>query len=273
MVHYRALLESVDLPDVVVPEPYLDLTARRVLTMELLDGVAVDDPTAIESYAVDPAPLVEQAVKAWFLTGVVHGTFHGDVHAGNLMLLRDGRIALIDWGIVARLDRGTHRFFRQLIAGSLGDETAWDDVAGFFAEMLGPMLARADLSPGDVVALVRPRIETVLTQPFGQMSLGALISDNQREAAAAEGDQVSIRDRRDRARARRAREAENGEAVPAGPAPSFNRGLFLLGKQLMYFERYGRMYLSDVSILEDRAFFADLLRRSCEADEVDPVGD
>lgn len=253
MVHYRRLLADVDLPDVVVPEPFLDMTSRRVLTMELLDGVAVDDLSTIETYGVDPAPLVEQAVKAWFLTGVVYGTFHGDVHAGNLMLLRDGRIALIDWGIVARLDPATHGFFRQLIAGSLGDEAAWDEIARFFAQMLGPLLARAELTPADVVDLVRPRIESVLTQPFGQMSLGALISDNQREAAEAEGE------RRARRRERRARRDAQGPVE--GEAPPFNRGLFLLGKQLMYFERYGRMYLSEVSILEDREFFRALVTK------------
>jgi predicted unusual protein kinase regulating ubiquinone biosynthesis (AarF/ABC1/UbiB family) len=256
MVHYRRLLSAIDLPDIVVPEPFLESSSRRVLTMELLDGVAVDDLTTIEQFGFDPAPLVEQAVKAWFVTGIVYGTFHGDVHAGNLMLLRDGRIGLIDWGIVARLDPSTHMFFRQLIAGSLGDEAAWDDIAAFFTQMLGPMMARVELTPAELTKLIRPRIESVLTQPFGQMSLGALISDNQREAAEAEGEQLSIRERRAAARRRR---AEQGTPEPAGSAPPFNRGLFLLGKQLMYFERYGRMYLSDVSILEDREFFRHLV--------------
>jgi predicted unusual protein kinase regulating ubiquinone biosynthesis (AarF/ABC1/UbiB family) len=256
MEHYRSLLANIDLPGVVVPEPFPELSARRVLTMELLDGVAIDDLSAIESFGVDPGPVVEQAVKAWFVTGIVYGTFHGDVHAGNLMLLRDGRIALIDWGIVARLDPATHAFFRQLIAGSLGDEAAWDEIAAFFAQMLGPVLARAELEPAELTRMLRPRIEAMLTQPFGQMSLGALISENQREAAEAEGDQLSsFRARRSEARRNRGPDRD----PVRGAVPPFNRGLFLLGKQLMYFERYGRMYLQDVSILEDREFFRTLV--------------
>ena len=43
-------------------------------------------------------------MRAFFLTTVRWGAFHGDVHAGNMMLLRDGRIGVIDWGIVGRLD-------------------------------------------------------------------------------------------------------------------------------------------------------------------------
>jgi predicted unusual protein kinase regulating ubiquinone biosynthesis (AarF/ABC1/UbiB family) len=254
MAHYRGLLAEIDLPAVVVPQPVLELTSRRVLTMELLDGVAIDDISAIEGFGVDPAPLLEQVVKAWFLTAIIHGTFHGDVHAGNLMLLRDGRVALIDWGIVARLDPATHGFFRHLIAGALGREAAWDEIAVFFGEMFGPLLARADLSPARLAELFRPRIEAVLTKPFGEMSLGALISDNQREAAEADGE--TRLQRRERRRARR--------DVPQEPTrtPPFNRGLFLLGKQLMYFERYGRMYLSDVALLEDREFYTELVERA-----------
>jgi predicted unusual protein kinase regulating ubiquinone biosynthesis (AarF/ABC1/UbiB family) len=254
MAHYRGLLAEIDLPAVVVPQPVLELTSRRVLTMELLDGVAIDDISAIEGFGVDPAPLLEQVVKAWFLTAIIHGTFHGDVHAGNLMLLRDGRVALIDWGIVARLDPATHGFFRHLIAGALGREAAWDEIAAFFGEMFGPLLARADLSPARLAELFRPRIEAVLTKPFGEMSLGALISDNQREAAEADGE--TRLQRRERRRARR--------DVPQEPTrtPPFNRGLFLLGKQLMYFERYGRMYLSDVALLEDREFYTELVERA-----------
>lgn len=256
MAHYRRLLADIDLPGVVVPEPYRELTSQRVLTMELLDGVAIDDISAIEAFGVDPAPLLEQVVKAWFVTAILHGTFHGDVHAGNLMLLRDGRVALIDWGIVARLDPATHGFFRHLIAGALGQEAAWDEIAVFFGEMFGPLLARADLDASRLAELFRPRIEAVLTQPFGQMSLGALISDNQREAAEADGE---VRLRRRRGRGLRSQPDEPREPMRT---PPFNRGLFLLGKQLMYFERYGRMYLSDVALLHDRGFFTELVGRA-----------
>lgn len=47
---------------------------------------------------------------------------------------------------------------------------------------------------------------------------------------------------------------------PALPEVEFDRGMFLLGKQLLYFERYGKLYLSDVSLLSDRDFFESLLR-------------
>ena len=49
------------------------------------------------------------------LTSLRDGLFHGDIHAGNMMVLRDGRLALLDWGIVSRLDDETRRLFRRFV--------------------------------------------------------------------------------------------------------------------------------------------------------------
>ena len=73
----------------------------------------------------DPGPLVEEVVRAFFLTTVRWGAFHGDVHAGNMLLLRDGRIGIIDWGIVGRLDPRPTGSSCALLAAALGDESAW----------------------------------------------------------------------------------------------------------------------------------------------------
>ncbi len=104
MAHYRALLQEVDLPRVTVPEVFAELSGPRVITMEYLDGVPVDDLMAVERYGYDPAPVVQEVMKGFLLTAIRWGTFHGDVHAGNLLLLPDGRVGVIDWGIVGRLD-------------------------------------------------------------------------------------------------------------------------------------------------------------------------
>jgi predicted unusual protein kinase regulating ubiquinone biosynthesis (AarF/ABC1/UbiB family)/MFS family permease len=240
MVHHRALLAEMDLPGVVIPEPVEALSGARVLTMELLDGVAVDDVDGIGDLGRDPGPVLEQVVKAWFTAAVRSGTFHGDVHAGNLMLLTDGRIALIDWGIVGRLDPATHAFFRHLIAAGLGDEDAWDDIGAHLLSILGPGLAGTGIGADDLLALVRPSLEAVLTRPFGEVSLGTVLADAQRAAAE-----------------RRAGRRRSGRRRPT--APPFNRGVFLLGKQLLYFERYGRMHLGEVALLSDEDFFRRLL--------------
>src|SRR5207245_6504649 len=123
--------------------------------MEFLDGVPIDDLAGIAELGVDPRPLVEQTVRGWFLTAIRYGVFHGDVHAGNLMLLRDGRIAALDWGIVGQLDPDTHRFFGRIIEAALGDESARDEVAARLRQGYRPALGALGLDAAGIAPFVR----------------------------------------------------------------------------------------------------------------------
>jgi predicted unusual protein kinase regulating ubiquinone biosynthesis (AarF/ABC1/UbiB family) len=250
MMHFRGLLGEVDLPGIVIPE--VVEAHERVLVMELLDGVPIDDLAGVADFAVDPAPIVQQVVKAWFLTTVRDGVFHGDVHAGNLLFLRDGRIGVLDWGILGRLAPDTHDHLRSIIAAALGDESAWLRVTDRIAAQLGPLIeARLGIGPEQIPALVRGVIEPLLTRPFGDVQLSTLfLGPDGLDGAGADRDAGGVpgvgflRRRRDGA---------------AGVAVEFDRGMFLLAKQLLYFERYGKLYLSDVSLVSDRDFFEALI--------------
>jgi predicted unusual protein kinase regulating ubiquinone biosynthesis (AarF/ABC1/UbiB family) len=261
MAAFRLLLDEVDLPLMVVPEPFPELSGPNVLTMEFLDGVPIDDLAGAAKFGVDPAPLVEQVVRAFFLTTVRWGAFHGDVHAGNMLLLRDGRMGVIDWGIVGRLDPETHYFFIRLLAAALGDEEAWSDIAAHLTRTYGPAMQQGlGLSDEDLAVFIRSLIEPVLNRPFGEVSLAALIQAPQVQAAKAQGIEANSRTvkavvGRLRAQRRLRRLADES----GGTDSDFDRGTFLLGKQLMYFERYGKMFLSDVPLLHDREFFESLL--------------
>jgi aarF domain-containing kinase len=261
MVAFRALLQDVDLPLIAVPEPYPEFSGRGVLTMELFDGVPVDDLAKIEALGVDPVPLVAQVVRWFFITTVRWGAFHGDMHAGNMMLLRDGRIGVIDWGIVGRLDADTHRFFLRMLAAVLGEEDAWEDVTKHLISTYGPALQEAvGLNQGQLTLFIRSLVEPMLTKPFGQVSLASVLQLTEAQVAKAQG--VEAKQRSVRATLRRLRYQRRVRRMAdevGGFRTSFDRGNFLLGKQLMYFERYGKLFLSDVPILNDREFLSSLL--------------
>jgi predicted unusual protein kinase regulating ubiquinone biosynthesis (AarF/ABC1/UbiB family) len=272
MRHYRALLSQADLPLVTVPEPFPDMSGPRVLTMEFLDGIPVDDLARIADFGLDPKPMVEQVVRAWFITAVRWGMFHGDVHAGNLMVLRDGRIGVLDWGIVGRLDPATHHYFRRILEAALGDESAWADVAAFTAQQYGAVISEMELDEAQLTAMVRGLLEPMLTQPFGQVSLAALMQAPQ--DAINQSRHLDPDDRSWRALLRRLRYQRRLQAIveAEGVAGSeFDRGTFLLTKQLLYFERYGRLFLADTSLLDDREFFTRLLADSPGADRQRPA--
>ena len=258
---FRLLLGEIDLPRLVVPEPFPELSGPNVLTMSYLDGVAIDDLAGAARFGIDPAPLVEEVVRAFFLTAVRWGAFHGDVHAGNMLLLRDGRLGIIDWGIVGRLDRESHHFFVRLLEAALGDESAWGDIAAHLTRTYGPAMQQGlGLSDDELARFVRSLTEPVLLRPFGEVSLGALIQAPQIQAAKAQGIEATNRSLlaligRFRAQRRLRRLADES----GGTASDFDRATFLLGKQLMYFERYGKMFLADVPLLHDREFFESLV--------------
>ena len=261
LAHFRRLGNEVSLPLVAVPEPFPELSGPNVLTMEFFDGVPIDDLGRVEELGVDPAPLIEEVVRAFFMTTVRWGAFHGDIHAGNMLLLRDGRIGVIDWGIVGRLDPETHWFFLRLLAAALGDETAWPDVAADITATYGPAIKDAvGLDDEGLTSFVRSLVEPTLNRPFGEVSLASVMQQTQVQVAKAQGieaHQRSLRSVLHRLRAQR--RLRRMVDASGGVMSEFDRGTFLLGKQLMYFERYGKLFLSDVPILHDREFFAKLL--------------
>jgi len=261
LVHFRRLQNEFDLKLMAVPEPYPELSGRNVLTMEFFDGVPIDDLARVADLGFDPTPLVQEVMRAFFLTTVRWGAFHGDVHAGNMMLLRDGRIGVIDWGIVGRLDPSTHRFFISLLAAAMGDEAAWPVVTKHITDVYGPAIGVAvGLSDEDLTAFIRSIMEPALTRPFGEVSLAGIMQTIQLQMAQAQGVEAHRRSVRAILRRLRTQRKVRRMADESGGLMSeFDRGTFLLAKQLMYFERYGRMFVSEVPILNDRAFITQLL--------------
>lgn len=263
LTHFRRLLSEVDLPLLVVPEPHPGLSGCNVLTMEFLDGVPIDDLAKVQELGYDPAPRVEQVVRGFLLTTVRWGAFHGDVHAGNMLLLRDGRIGIIDWGIVGRLDDETYRFFIRVLEAALGDEDAWPDITAHLTKTYGPAIQEGlGLDDDQLTALIRSLILPTLTRPFGEVSLAALLQAPQVEAAKVRGAAAHERTVRSvLARLQRQRRMRRIAEQSGGLMSNFDRGTFLLGKQLMYFERYGKLFLSDVPILNDPDFLRQLLAK------------
>ncbi|WP_157535276.1 ABC1 kinase family protein [Nocardia inohanensis] len=110
-----------DNTNVAIPEVYWDYTAPRVLCMERMRGMPLDRFDDIRESHPDSELLIRRLVKAWMESVAVHGLFHGDVHAGNLWLLDDGRVAMLDFGIVGRMETEWREFVRALFYASAID--------------------------------------------------------------------------------------------------------------------------------------------------------
>src|SRR3954454_13788452 len=98
-----------------VPRVHWEFTSERVMTMERVNGVRIDDVKEIRKKGFDGTELVKALLFATFEGGLRHGLFHGDLHAGNLLVDDDGRIVFLDFGIMGRIDPRTRWLLRELV--------------------------------------------------------------------------------------------------------------------------------------------------------------
>ncbi|OAI44096.1 hypothetical protein AYO38_02385 [bacterium SCGC AG-212-C10] len=256
MAHFRLLFADFSLDELVIPKVYEELSGREVLTMEYLDGIAIDDLARVADLGAQPRPLVEALLRAWVLTALQAGVFHADIHAGNLLVLPGGRLGMLDWGIVARLDPDTYGMIKGLVSASLGDESVWESITGFIVRMQGTALQEGfGLTEEQIAHMIRAIIEPVLTQPVADVSMAALFSSSDDMVRIATGEAPVKRTLREKWRANRNIARANRTVLDNGYVGSeFRRQNFLAAKQLLYLERYARMYMPERAVLGDPAF-------------------
>lgn len=115
IANFQQFLEETDNKDVIAPKVHHEASSLRVLTMERLFGISFTDLDKVKHYTNDPQLSLITAMNTWFATLLMGKPFHADVHAGNLLILRDGRIAFIDFGIVGKIKRETWSAVTQFI--------------------------------------------------------------------------------------------------------------------------------------------------------------
>ena len=104
-------------PGFYIPEIDWRRTARRVLTLEWLDGIKLTDREALIEAGHDPKALAEILVRGFLRQAVIDGYFHADLHQGNLFAMPDGRLAAIDFGIMGRINRQARMWLAEILYG------------------------------------------------------------------------------------------------------------------------------------------------------------
>jgi ubiquinone biosynthesis protein len=125
----------------VVPQPIDDYTTSRVLTMDYVHGRKITGIGPLTRLDMDGAALADELFSAYLHQVLVAGFFHADPHPGNVFLTDDGRLALLDLGMVGRLTPELQeRLLRLLLAMSEGR----GETAAAVAETIGEKLADFD---------------------------------------------------------------------------------------------------------------------------------
>ncbi|MBI4772969.1 MAG: AarF/ABC1/UbiB kinase family protein [Deltaproteobacteria bacterium] len=103
--------------EIYIPKVYWDYTTKSVLVMEHIDGIKMDHVQEIEAQGIDPKEVALIGLRSFSKQLMEYGFFHADPHPGNTIVLRDGKVSLVDFGITGYLDNDTKQQVANLFLG------------------------------------------------------------------------------------------------------------------------------------------------------------
>ncbi|WP_201536662.1 ABC1 kinase family protein [Psychrobacter ciconiae] len=213
---------------VVAPKVIERLTTKRVLTMSRLHGVSMIDEAAMRQYCSDPAQVMADTLNTWFASLMLCNSFHADLHAGNLMLLNDGRIGFLDFGIVGTLKAESWR------------------------ACLAMMQALQD---GDYRAMAQAMVDMEMTHDKDNVDVDALASDVAKMMQVVAADDKVLTSGKPFNTKEQADELNKMmlEIVEVGKRHGihFPRDFALLAKQMLYFDRFLQVLAPDMDMFSD----------------------
>ncbi len=142
MLDVAATFAELGQRDFVIPRPHPTLVTRRMLVMERLSGFNFSDVVGMKDAGIDTEAIVRSGMIGFLEGCMMHGIFHGDLHGGNLFVLPSGKIALLDFGITARLSEAKRLALLSLVVSATNG-----DIAGQIGAMrdLGAFPANTDV--------------------------------------------------------------------------------------------------------------------------------
>ena len=216
---FNMLMKKYGLSDVRAPCPTPDLVTVQVLTMERFRGFKADDVAGIATTTLDPEVYLRKGLRAWLMTMMLDGFFHGDAHAGNLMLMPPNgaypaSVGFLDFGIIGRFtDLQRAQVMRYVLAFSAQDYTA---LAGVMSEMSAlTQKVDNDALVKDLARVYSPLVE----KSFGEIRYE--------------------------------------EIMPEITAMAFRHGIklpsefLLILKQLLFFDRYAKLSAPNLNVFSD----------------------
>jgi len=221
MDEFNVMMRELGHPDVRAPIVDHALTSRRVIVMERFYGVRVDDVAEIRKRALDSEAKLVHGLRCWFQSLILYGFFHGDVHAGNLMLLDDGSLGFLDFGIIGRFSPHTRRQVTDYIVAF---------ATGQYRDLARVMLDMDAIAWGVDLELLARDLERayapMLKLSFGDIKYGDVLPEILR---------VSVK---------------HHVRLP--------REFVLVTKQMLYFDRYAKLLAPRLNIFSDPRLVAGL---------------
>jgi ubiquinone biosynthesis protein len=158
--------------DVHVPRVHRQLTTHRVITIERIRGIKLDDFDALDRAGLDRRTIAATAADVVLTMVFEHRFFHADPHPGNFFVEADGRLGMIDFGMVGTVDVATSDALLALLAALVGHDP--ESLLGAVQDLgVGDTSVDRDTLFRDLDAIVT----THLDRPISELALGPLLND------------------------------------------------------------------------------------------------
>ncbi|MFZ9519317.1 MAG: ABC1 kinase family protein [Silvanigrellaceae bacterium] len=164
----------VDDETIYIPEILRKYSTRRVLCMEAISGEKLTRLERSRSHN----HLVSHGVRAFLDMTFKHGMFHADLHPGNFIIMENGRLAILDFGLTARLTREMRNTMTYLFIALVNEDV--ETFARLFVELTE---ARGDVDRKSLEGKVLEKVDNAFSMPVSELQLGKLLMQIARIAA------------------------------------------------------------------------------------------
>lgn len=154
----------------IIPEVYYDYCARKVLTIEWMDGIPISNLAQLHARHIDVKQLARYGVEIFFTQVFDNGFFHADMHPGNIMVADDGRYIALDFGIVGTLTDYDKRYLAINFLAFFNRD--YHRVATAHVES---GWVPADTRVEELEAAVRAVCEPIFNKPLAEISFGLVL--------------------------------------------------------------------------------------------------
>ncbi|MEK6746825.1 MAG: 2-polyprenylphenol 6-hydroxylase [Pseudomonadota bacterium] len=153
-----------------IPSIDWNLSSRRVLTMNWVDGIPFSDIEAIKNSGFDANIILGKAAKSLFSQVFKDGFFHADLHPGNLFLDKNGDLVAVDFGIMGRLDLKSRVYIAEILRGFMNEDYKSVADMHFDAGYVPSTKSRAAFTQA-CMAVARP----IIGKPLNEISVAKLL--------------------------------------------------------------------------------------------------
>jgi len=164
--------QFLDDSDILIPSVFWELSTSKVLCLEYLPGIKINDIKSLKSNDIDTSQIAKIGATSYLKQLVNYGFFHADPHPGNLAVSKNGSLIYYDFGMMGFVSERIRARLNSMIKAA-----ALSDVSGLVNELQIAGLIEKDIEIGPVRRLIRIMLNEALTPPFDSQIIEKLSGD------------------------------------------------------------------------------------------------